>query len=56
MTRDLNDRKLPNGLPYELKRTMQEVIHKCLRCNAIAYEIQSQSYYCSHCGFEWEVI
>jgi acetyl-CoA carboxylase beta subunit len=40
----------------EPKNTMQEIIHKCLRCDTISYEIQPQLYHCPDCGFEWEVI
>lgn len=40
----------------EPKSTMQEVIHKCLRCGTISYEIQPQLYHCPDCSFEWEVI
>jgi hypothetical protein len=36
--------------------TMDEVIHKCLRCNTISFEVEPRLYHCPECGFEWEVI
>jgi predicted RNA-binding Zn-ribbon protein involved in translation (DUF1610 family) len=35
---------------------MEDVIHKCLRCNTISYEVSEGSFHCPECGFEWEVI
>ena len=37
---------------------MTKMIHKCLRCNKMAYEISNGLFKCSNveCGFEWEVI
>lgn len=37
-------------------RTMGEVVHRCLRCEAIAFEVEEKSYKCSVCDFEWETI
>jgi hypothetical protein len=37
-------------------RTMGEVIHRCLRCEAIAFEVEENSYKCFACDFEWETI
>lgn len=36
--------------------SMNEIIHKCLRCNTIAFEIKHNLYHCPDCSFEWEVI
>jgi hypothetical protein len=36
--------------------TMSSMINKCLRCEAIAYEIGKGYYKCPDCDFEWEVI
>lgn len=35
--------------------TMHEVVHHCLKCNTISYEIKPQFFHCPDCGFEWEV-
>lgn len=45
----------PN-LGLSLSSSMDEIIHKCLRCDKIAFEIESNLYHCSDCGFEWEVV
>jgi hypothetical protein len=36
--------------------TMGEVIHRCLRCETISYEIKQGLYHCPECSFEWEII
>jgi hypothetical protein len=36
--------------------TMSEMIHKCLRCEAVSHEIGDGYYRCSNCNFEWEVL
>lgn len=38
--------------------TMIETIHRCLRCDKMAYEIDDGVFKCSDdgCAFEWEVI
>lgn len=45
-------------LEEEDKDCMGELVHRCLKCNSIAYEIEEGVYRCSdeNCGFEWEVI
>lgn len=40
----------------ELNSTMNEVVHRCIRCNTISYEIAPNHYHCPECSFEWEVI
>lgn len=35
---------------------MQDHVHKCLKCHAIAYKVDENLYKCSGCGFEWEII
>jgi len=37
---------------------MNDFIHKCLKCNTICCEIESNPslYRCPACGFEWEVL
>ena len=39
------------------KCTMTETIHKCLRCDKTAYEIDDGVFKCSDdkCAFEWEI-
>jgi hypothetical protein len=48
--------------------TMSDLIHKCLTCNEICYEVEADFsdeeekhkvyalYKCPNCGFMWEVI
>jgi hypothetical protein len=38
------------------QRSMKEIIHKCLRCGILSFEIGPKLYHCPDCGFEWEVI
>lgn len=40
----------------EAPGTMNEVIHKCLRCGTLSYEVEPQLYHCPDCGFEWEIL
>lgn len=40
----------------ENKSYMGDYIHKCLRCQAWAYEAEENLYRCPKCSFEWEVI
>jgi len=35
--------------------TMEECIHRCVNCNALAYETSKDSYKCSTCSTEWMV-
>ena len=37
-------------------KTMMGYIHRCLLCNSISYEKDENTWHCSKCGFEWEVI
>lgn len=39
-----------------VKGTMEEVVHKCIRCNSVAFEVAPGYYHCPKCNFEWEVI
>lgn len=41
------------------RNTMSGMIHRCLRCDSISYEVSGNGRFkCSNkdCGFEWEVI
>jgi hypothetical protein len=38
------------------KKSMSEFLHKCIRCNALCYEVADGRYKCPVCEFEWEVI
>jgi ribosomal protein L37E len=35
---------------------MQDSIHKCLKCDSVAYKVDEALYRCSKCDFEWEII
>jgi hypothetical protein len=37
-------------------KTMSDVVHRCLRCETISYEVKPRFYHCPDCGFEWEVL
>ena len=37
-------------------RTMDEMVHKCLDCNALAFEVEPGLFKCSECDFEWEIL
>ena len=41
-----------------IKHIMIETVHRCLRCNKVAYEIVDGVFKCSdnNCAFEWEII
>ena len=46
-----------SSLGYEEKETsMASMVHKCIRCNSIAYEIKPKYYHCTDCDFEWEIL
>jgi hypothetical protein len=47
------DRKIDKN-----KYTMAEMIHRCLRCDKVAYEVGDGVFKCfdDKCGFGWEVI
>jgi uncharacterized Zn ribbon protein len=36
--------------------SMSSYIHRCLKCNSIAYEAGEDLYRCPNCGFEWEIV
>lgn len=35
---------------------MADYIYKCLRCQAICYEVEEDLYECPKCGFRWEIV
>jgi len=35
--------------------TMTDYVHKCLKCNSVAHEVEPDKYACDNCGFEWEI-
>lgn len=35
--------------------SMEELIHRCLRCGEIAVQSRTNLYECTVCGFSWEV-
>ncbi len=40
----------------EESNSMSELVHKCIGCHAICYEVADGTYKCPECDFEWEVI
>ena len=36
--------------------TMGDYIHKCLKCNSTAVDVNDGVYECRDCGFDWEII
>jgi hypothetical protein len=36
--------------------SMTSLIHRCLKCQSLAFETREGLYRCSECGFEWEVV
>jgi len=53
MKRNKDDDGCTEEFPY---RTMDEVVHRCLKCNSVAFEVMPESFVCSFCGFEWETL
>jgi len=42
--------------PVDKKAYMEDMVHTCIRCNAIAYEVEEDQYSCPECGFTWETL
>ena len=40
----------------EERPTMKDMIHHCIRCDALAFEVDPLHFYCPKCGFEWETL
>lgn len=40
----------------EAPKSMQDMVHKCLKCKATAYEVGPAKFKCPDCGFEWEIL
>ena len=40
----------------EVSNSMEDCIHRCLKCNSICYQEAENLYKCPSCDFEWEVI
>ena len=38
------------------KEGLLDTLHKCIMCEAPAYEVKKDNYECSRCDFEWEVL
>ena len=55
-TEHLYSKMTQRAAPLDEFKTMGEIIHRCLKCNSIAYEIKSNVYECSRCSFVWETI
>ena len=41
---------------YSDAKSMKDMIHRCLRCETVSYEINPKHYHCPDCGFEWEIL
>jgi DNA-directed RNA polymerase subunit RPC12/RpoP len=39
-----------------IEGTMNEVVHRCIRCDTQAYEVKPGLYHCPDCSFEWEIL
>jgi len=37
------------------EKTPLEIMHKCIKCETLSYEIKPNLYHCPDCGFEWEI-
>lgn len=38
------------------KPHMTDYVYKCLRCQAVCYEVEKDLYECPECGFQWNVV
>lgn len=36
--------------------SMADYIHKCIKCESTAVDVNNEFYKCTDCGFEWEVV
>ena len=43
------------NLSESLGNSMQDMIHKCLRCDSLAIKVSQNLYECTECNFAWEV-
>jgi len=39
-----------------VKVSMKDLVHKCIRCGVMSYEIENKVFHCPECGFEWEIL
>jgi hypothetical protein len=53
---DDGDVKILESLNAPEAETMQDLLHRCVRCNAMAYEKNPRYYCCPKCGFEWGIL
>jgi len=37
------------------KASMYDVVHKCIRCDSVAYDLGDGNFECPDCGFTWEI-
>lgn len=52
----LSSKEIAAALKEEMPRSMNEIIHRCLKCDSVAYEISDEQYECPVCGFSWGTI
>lgn len=54
------EREFLNKIEKEITRsdptTMSDLIHRCVRCDAVVHESKPGAYECDECGFSWEII
>lgn len=36
--------------------SMFDLVHRCLKCNSVAFEKKANLWHCPDCGFEWETL
>ena len=36
--------------------SMVDYVHRCIRCDSTAVDVNDGHYKCTDCGFEWEVV
>jgi predicted RNA-binding Zn-ribbon protein involved in translation (DUF1610 family) len=45
-----------NTINKSITHSMQDLVHKCIMCDNLAFETSPNLFSCSDCGFEWEII
>lgn len=61
---DMSDKVFMNRIEEELAKydrrdnaqSMSDLIHRCVKCSAVAHETKPGYFECDDCGFSWEVI
>ena len=45
-----------NWFDVEVNTSMEEIVHRCLKCNAMAFESKPNVFCCSSCDFTWGTV